>query len=71
MLLPVEFIGASISQNEIGFRWLLNQRARNLARVSDFSIPVIHKLDHSALPEKWLSVAWHPDWDRAWNEVLA
>jgi hypothetical protein len=34
MLLPVTFIGVGLSAHEIGLRWLLAQRARNLARVT-------------------------------------
>jgi hypothetical protein len=35
MLLPVTFIGVGLSVNEIGLRWILTQRERNLARVTN------------------------------------
>ncbi|MEI8207513.1 MAG: hypothetical protein WCG03_11605, partial [Kiritimatiellales bacterium] len=52
MLLPVTIIGAGISDAEIGLHWLLNQRQRNLARISKNRRPETHIIKiSSGLPE--------------------
>lgn len=71
MLLPVDLIGVGISRQEIGLRWLLNQRARNLARIPERQAPLIHRVADEWLPPAWAECRLHPDWDAAWSEVLA
>jgi hypothetical protein len=70
MLLPVDFIGAGVSHQEIGLRWLLNQRARNLARIRERQIPVIHRVALEWISPAWADSRFHPHWDAAWDQVL-
>jgi hypothetical protein len=70
MLLPVDFIGVGLSAQEIGLRWLLNQRARNLARIRDRQAPVIHRVASEWISPAWADSRFHPDWDAAWDQVL-
>jgi len=70
MLLPVDFIGVGLSAQEIGLRWLLNQRARNLERIRERQAPVIHRVASEWISPAWADSRFHPDWDAAWDQVL-
>lgn len=67
MLLPVRVIGASMSKEETGLRWLMVQRERNLARVTH-SVPIEHYSRTDSLPVGVLRrefATWHIAWATA------
>jgi hypothetical protein len=69
MLLPVSIVGAGLSTDEYGLRWLLIQRNRNLARVKIASREAI-LYNMQALPQGVISRGF-TDWDSAWKSALA
>jgi hypothetical protein len=68
MLLPVTFIGAGLSTHEIGLRWLLAQRARNLARVTGVEEAQIVTADR-CVPLGAAEIGLE-SWDEAWAYAL-
>jgi hypothetical protein len=69
MLLPVTFIGVGLSASEWGMRWLLVQRARNLARVAaGASLPLLYTVQDIA--PFGVKTRHFPNWDAAWKEAL-
>jgi hypothetical protein len=70
MLLPVEVVGAEISSEEIGLRWLFVQRQRNLQRYAPDCVPVFHRQARTfRIP--WKSrVERYASWEQAWCTVF-
>ena len=68
MLLPVSLIGIGLSVDEFGLRWLLVQRARNLARIrSSASKVVLYGIQD--VPQGVLCKSFI-DWESAWEAAL-
>jgi len=75
---PLIFVGVGLSEQEFGLWWLLNQRARNLARVEDDHKPpariLVRKEDRQNF---WASRPFGVEavtcdsWDRGWEEILS
>jgi hypothetical protein len=71
MLLPVTIIGAGISDAEIGFHWLLNQRQRNLARIPVKNRPKTYFVKMPSEMSPYLaSFREFHSWSEAWLDVL-
>lgn len=78
MLAPLIFFGVGLSRDEWGWWWLLNQRARNLARVPERHRPPTVIVLHEASREAgfWVSrpagvvPIFVPDWNVAWDVLL-
>lgn len=70
MVLPVQVIGAGISEHELGLRWLFVQRQRNFQRHPENGPPIFHReLQPFAGP--WMSdVVDHSSWSQAWYTVF-
>ena len=78
LLAPIVFFGVGLGASEWGWWWLMNQRARNLARVSEKDRPSTVIILHCKDPrgEFWKS---HPagitpifvkDWDEGWQKFI-
>ncbi len=71
MLYDVMIIGAGISPSEIGFRWLLVQRHRNLARVEPKNRLKTVFLDvKENYPAGLMDYNISSRWDQAWHKAL-
>ncbi len=70
MLLPVEIIGAEISPEEIGLRWLFVQRQRNLQRYKPDCVPIFHRQATMFLMPWKSRVQEHASWEQAWCTVF-
>jgi hypothetical protein len=78
LLGPLLFYGVGLSQNEWGLWWLLNQRARNLARIPSEQRPptVIIKQRQDPQVALWelgpvgISTIFVDDWDEGWEKLL-
>jgi hypothetical protein len=78
LLAPLIFFGAGLSRDEWGWWWLLNQRARNHARVPEYARPptviVLHQLCEDA--PFWVgrpagvTPIFVSDWEEAWAVLL-
>jgi hypothetical protein len=75
---PLVFFGVGLSQNEWGLWWLLNQRARNLSRISVEQRPptVIIKRHADTSANLWAlgpvgtSAIFVDNWDEGWEKLL-
>lgn len=75
---PLIFFGVGMGQSEWGLWWLLNQRARNLARVPPEQRPstVIIKQRQDPQAALWelgpvgMSTIFVDDWDEGWGKLL-
>jgi hypothetical protein len=78
LLAPLIFFGAGLSRDEWGWWWLLNQRARNLARVQESDRPPTVIIKSSRDPEAafWASspagvrTLFVDDWQSGWQVLL-
>ncbi|MEI6676618.1 MAG: hypothetical protein WCO57_15720 [Verrucomicrobiota bacterium] len=70
MLLPVRFIGVGLGSEESGLRWLLLQRARNLARYHQINRPIVHRISRKAAPPFGVKEVYHDTADEAWSLAL-
>jgi hypothetical protein len=78
LLAPLIFFGAGLSRDEWGWWWLLNQRARNLARVPEHARPPTVIVLHQDCAEApfWVgrpagvTPIFVPDWDMAWQVLI-
>jgi hypothetical protein len=78
LLAPLIFYGVGLSQDEWGWWWFLNQRARNLARVEErlrpFTVIIKHAKDLDAA--FWTSCPagvtplFVEDWDTGWQVLM-
>ena len=71
MLLPVVFIGAGLSKEEIGLHWLLAQRERNFLKRKQHPMPVIVRENHAVDPPFGITYKDCDSWDAAWDSALA
>jgi hypothetical protein len=78
LLAPLIFFGAGLSRDEWGWWWLLNQRARNLARVPEYARPPTVIVLHQDCAEApfWVgrpagvTPIFVSDWDMAWQVLI-
>lgn len=72
MLSDVMIIGAGISTSEIGLRWLLVQRQRNLTRIHHKERPkTISFLADKNTPTDFLNCDVSSSWDQAWSKAIS
>ena len=72
MISDISFIGAGLSQSEIGLRWLLVQRQRNIARMkhSKNSLKTIYHSVNESIPNSLVDVDTSSNWKCSWEKAL-
>jgi hypothetical protein len=71
MLLPVRFIGVGLSVEEIGLRWLINQRQRNLSRINKHDSQIIYtRMKKPELIPWGCVIQDFESWDSAWTNTF-